>query len=351
MGKTPNNPEENYADILKTAQEEAIKAAQEQAQAMLGNLAGFQMPGMEDLQAQIEAQMKACVPDLDQIQAAQAAMGAPGGMPAGMNISAEEIKQNMQLANAYAQAFGGYQQADTEDEEWEIERAGDGLLNDDQLRLLAFGAPLFIYNSEQVDSYASEYDTDTIREQMSDWWGIEDGATTWKTVRWLLGEGHHAEADEALRLLQAQDLEDIIVVQGLKGIGNAHPLESAEAGQAEGKMQDVCSILGLMIREGYCTADEVPSTVIAWDLVRVVNVARWTYQCGYITLDEMWQIMQTAEQTALSHFSSWEEYGRSFVLGRGVWHGDPDDCETAQELVTTLLHSAESPWKQIPWTA
>lgn len=341
MGKTPNKPEENYADILKAAQEEAIKAAQEQAQAMLGNLAGFQMPDMEDLQAQIEAQMKACVPDLDQIQAAQAAMGAPGGMPAGMDLPTEEIKRNMQLADAYAQALGGYQQAGAEDGEWEIERAGDGQLNAAQLRLLAFGAPLFVYNSEQVDSYESEYDTDTIREQMNDWWGIQDGATTWRTVRWLLDEGHHAEADEALRLLHEQ---------GLEGIGAAQPLESAGAGQAEGKMQDVCSILGLMLREGYCTADEVPSTVIAWDLVRVVNVARWTYQCGYITLDEMWQIMQTAEQTAISHFSSWEEYGRSFVLGRGVWHGDPDDCETAQEIVTTLLHSPESPWKQIPWT-
>lgn len=331
MGKTPNKPEENYADILKAAQEEAIKAAQEQAQAMLGNLAGFQMPGMEDLQAQIEAQMKACVPDLSEIQAAQAALGAPGGMPAGMSVSEEEIKLNMQLANTYAQALGGYQTAGAAEEEWEIERADAGQLDATQLRLLAFGAPLFVYNSEQVDSYESEYDTDTIREQMSDWWDIQDGATTRGTVRWLLEEGHHAEADEALRLLHAQGMESVV------------------SGQPEGKIQDVCAILGLMLREGYCTAGEIPSTVIAWDLVRVVNVARWTYQCGYISFEEMWQIMQTAEKSALQHFSSWEEYGRSFVLGRGVWHGEPEDCETAQEIVTILLRSDESPWKQIPW--
>ena len=63
----------------------------------------------------------------------------------------------------------------------------------------------------------------------------------------------------------------------------------------------------------------------------------------------MWQIMEIAGKEALQHFSSWEEYGRSFVLGRGVWHGEPEDCETAQEIITTLLRSAQSPWTQIPW--
>ena len=331
MGKTDNQPEANYAEILKAAQEQALRATQEQAQALFGNIPGFQMPGLEDLQAQIQAQMQACVPDLDQIQAAQAAMGAPGGMPAGMTLSEEEMKLNMKLANDYAQALGGYQQTDMETEEWEIERADDGQLNPTQLRLLAFGAPLFVYNSEQVDSYGSEYDTDTIKDQMSDWWGIKDQATTWQTVRWLLEEGHHAEADEALRILHEK---------GRKTVTSGTPGE---------KMQDVVLICNLMLQQEYCSAAEIPSTVIAWDLVRIVNVARWTHLCGYISVDEMWQIMEIAGKEALQHFSSWEEYGRSFVLGRGVWHGEPEDCETAQEIITTLLRSAQSPWTQIPW--
>lgn len=87
MKKADNKPEENYEDIIKATQEQAIKAIHEQAQAMFANIPGFQMPGMEDLQAQIQAQMQACVPNLDQIQAAQAALGAPGGMPAGTTNS------------------------------------------------------------------------------------------------------------------------------------------------------------------------------------------------------------------------------------------------------------------------
>ena len=58
-----------------------------------------------------------------------------------------------------------------------------------------------------------------------------------------------------------------------------------------------------------------------------------------------------AADTALEHFSSWEEYGWSFILGRGVWHGDPADSETAYEIIKLLLENGESPWKQSSWEA
>ena len=43
----------------------------------------------------------------------------------------------------------------------------------------------------------------------------------------------------------------------------------------------------------------------------------------------MWQVMQVAGDTARKHFSSWEEYGRSFAMGRGVLarrRGGLPDC-------------------------
>lgn len=105
-----------------------------------------------------------------------------------------------------------------------------------------------------------------------------------------------------------------------------------------------------MLENGWYPQGKIPESVIAWDLVRVVNLGRWAYLCGYVNADEMWQIMQVAADTAVEHFSSWEEYGQSFVMGRGVWHGDPDDSETAKEIVELLLENDESPWKQSYWT-
>lgn len=59
--------------------------------------------------------------------------------------------------------------------------------------------------------------------------------------------------------------------------------------------------------------------------------------------------MQITADTAQKYFSSWEEYGRSFVIGRGIWHGEPQDCESAHEIVTLLLENEESPWKLVNW--
>ncbi len=298
MGTDEFKMPEGYAEMVKAAQEQAIKAAQAQAQAMLGNIPGVQIPNMEEIQKQMQAGM----PDLAQIQAMQA-----------------------QMQNAFQEIISNPESLS----EWDIERANDGKLNEKQLYLLAFGAPLFVYNSENVDSYDSQYDVEITKQQMDEWWGIQDHDSAIDTVQWLCQEGHHAKADAVLRLI----------------LSNA---ESVPAELAD-KYDDVRTILNYMLENQLCTIEEIPVSSMAWDLVRVVNVARWTQQCGYITTDEMWQIMNVAAEMATQNFASWEEYGRSFAFGRGVWHGDEDDCETAQDIVNTLLKKEESPWIQFSW--
>lgn len=334
---TPKSPEE----ITKAAQEAAIKAAMEQAQAMFGGLTGFQMPDMSSLQEQINAQMKAAVPNLEEIQAQQAAMGTLGGIdPETVNQVAQ---QNMAYASQTMEAMlnGNFEEGqaaffnnlgDLMDTEWEIHRKGNSMLTKEQNKLLALGAPLLVYNSENVDSIESRIDADSFREQLKSWWDITDKDSTFDIVNWLLHEGHHDDADDALAKLHEKGLENI-------------------SGQDEenSKMEDVCLIVEHMLEERYCTPENIPSTAIAWDLVRLVNLARWAYLCGYVNQKEMWEIMQIAVNTAKDTFNSWNEYGLSFILGRGVWHGDTDDCDTAQEIITTLLSKDESPWKQIQW--
>lgn len=70
--------------------------------------------------------------------------------------------------------------------------------------------------------------------------------------------------------------------------------------------------------------------------------------------DASWEITNKGDgkltaDMAKKTFHSWEEYGLSFAIGRGVWKGDTDDYETADEVISTLLRKNESPWKQIEW--
>ena len=324
----PQSPEE----IARAAQEAAL----EQMRAMMGS-----MPGIPDMQAQIMAQMQAAVPNLAEIQAQQAAMGTLGGVDAA--AVAEAARQNLAQAAATMQAMQDgslekeLREANAaaldwlgEDDGWEIKHAATCRLKAEQMRLMAFAAPLLVYNDEAVDAVESEVLPETYRAQLQSWWGITDRDSTLGIVQWLLHEGHHADADAALALMRG---------------------DQPKAGDPEEKAEDVQLIAEFMIRNGYCTAETLPQTVIAWDLVRIANLGRWALHAGYLSEEEMWQVMQVAADTAREHFSSWEEYGRSFAFGRGVWHGDEEDCQTAWEIVTTLLEEETSPWQQIPWNA
>lgn len=318
-----NSNSQSAEEMVRAAQEAAVKAAMEQAQAMFGNMPGFQMTG--GMQEQIMAQMGASMPDMAELQAQQEAMLKAAGIDP--ETVAQAGRQNMAYANQMMEAFG--------DDSWTINRAEYGKLDEEQLRLLAFGAPMLVYNDENVDTIDSDADVETIKYTLEDWWNVADRDSTLGIVRWLLEEGHHAEADEALAEIRTRGFETISQEERL---------------DEDSKMGDVCLIMESMIENGWCPEDRMPESVIAWDLVRVVNLGRWAYLCGYVNADEMWQIMQVAADTAVEHFSSWEEYGRSFIMGRGVWHGDPDDSETAKEIVELLLENDESPWKQSYWT-
>ena len=327
----PQSPEK----IARAAQEAAL----EQMRAMMGSIPG--MPDMGDMQAQIMARMQAAMPDLAEIQAQQAAMGTLSGVDAA--AVAEAARQNMAQAAATMQAMQDgslekeLREANAaaldwldENDGWEIRHAKTCLLTAVQRRLMAFAAPLLVYNDEAVDAVESEIAPETYRAQLQSWWNITDRDSTLEIVRWLLLEGHHADADAALALMRG---------------------DQPEAGDPEEKAEDVQLIAEFMIRNGYCTAETLPQTVIAWDLVRIANLGRWALHAGYLSEEEMWQVMQVAADTAREHFSSWEEYGRSFAFGRGVWHGDEEDCQTAWEIVTALLEEEASPWRQIPWNA
>lgn len=330
----PQSPEE----IARAAQEAAL----EQIRAMMGSIPGMSdIPNMGDMQAQIMAQMQAAVPNLAEIQAQQAAMNTFGGVDAA--AVAEAARHNMAQAAATMQAMQDgslekeMRKANAaaldwlgEDDGGEIKHAGTCCLTPEQCRLMAFAAPLLVYNDEAVDAVESGVLPETYRAQLQSWWDITDRDSTLGIVQWLLHEGHHADADAALALMRG---------------------DQPDAGDLEEKAEDVQSIAEFMIENGYCTAEMLPQTAIAWDLVRIANLGRWAFHAGYLSEDEMWQVMQVAADAACGHFASWEEYGRSFAFGRGVWHGDEEDCQTAWEIVTALLEEETSPWRQIPWNA
>lgn len=327
----PQSPEE----LAKAAQKAAIKAVMEQNQALFGNMPGYQMPDMQAMQEQIMAQMKMAVPNLDEIQERQAQQLAAAGIDTDMLSQA--FSQNMAYVR---EMMTGGEEAGTDswldltDDEWEINRAETSELTEEQLRLLALGAPILVYNGERVNTIACESELETVRNTLESWWDVTDHDSTFHIAKWLLDEGYHADADNLLQSLGSEGLKHLLAN------GAEDENETAE---------EVRLIMLTMLENEYCTEENLPKSALAWDLVRMVNLARWSHLCDYISEEEMWQIMQAASDAAHEHFASWEEYGLSFIFGRGVWHGNPEDSETASEIVSVLLEKDGSPWKQSTW--
>ena len=74
------------------------------------------------------------------------------------------LEKELREANAAALDWLG------EDDGWEIKHAATCRLKAEQMRLMAFAAPLLVYNDEAVDAVESEVLPETYRAQLQSWW-------------------------------------------------------------------------------------------------------------------------------------------------------------------------------------
>lgn len=87
----------------------------------------------------------------------------------------------------------------------------------------------------------------------------------------------------------------------------------------------------------------------AWDLVRVIHVARLNYGVGYLTADEAWSYMGRAAAGLRAQYGLWAEMRQAFLNGRAWWAGELDDEfeQAYRELLSPT--NAESPWRKVVW--
>jgi hypothetical protein len=90
-----------------------------------------------------------------------------------------------------------------------------------------------------------------------------------------------------------------------------------------------------------------PRDLLAWDLARLVHVARRGRHARFLSEAEAWEFLLGAGALAGPHFAGWEDFGQCFLNGRSAWAGGPDP--RIERAVATLLERPESPWRRNPW--
>ena len=93
-------------------------------------------------------------------------------------------------------------------------------------------------------------------------------------------------------------------------------------------------------------------TIRSWDLGRSIALCRWGYDVGFLTEKEAWgKIMYYAKQIQ-PLYSSWDEYGFSYMGGRLFWassFGSVNDYIAITSVVYNALISESGYWHSLRW--
>ena len=109
--------------------------------------------------------------------------------------------------------------------------------------------------------------------------------------------------------------------------------------------------IGNLVKEGL-VRDEVEFSRIggvAFEATRLVAIARMCAESKYISEQEMWEYVDFADEQAHKSLTSWEDYGKSYVIGDCLWGADSYDLGQSSKIIRKLINDPKSPWKLFPF--
>lgn len=199
---------------------------------------------------------------------------------------------------------------------------------------LATCAVLTQANGERHDTLAGcDQTPDNVEiagQVLSGSWGITNREELLATLTSLENGGHRRDFDALTSIVASSTPEDLDALR--KRVSNdpvaASQLELAVArgGELSGK------------------------SIAGWDYGRYVFLCRRGYLCGYLTEEEAWSRIMPVARALQATFSSWQELGENYLVGRQYWQGEraiiPDQFADARDA---LLTDPASPWLTLPW--
>ncbi|MFE9789720.1 DUF1266 domain-containing protein [Nocardia salmonicida] len=239
-------------------------------------------------------------------------------------------------------------------------------MSDDELRALALGA----FYSTRWDAFHDamllgperEHPLGDRRELAIDTltgaWGITDGTEARASMEQLL-DGMHAplyslvhplvmasvNASERDRFGERADKQRAF----LRQVGSFRGMDNPEA-----LVRDY-DIWAQAIKIGFTDhlSRPLPNDIHAWDLARVVAVARMAFTAGYIDADVAWEYCMRALVPAQRRYRNWRQFGDAYLTGWTYWQATEDLAELKNggvdrrmELVR-LWTRPTSPWRRI----
>lgn len=220
-----------------------------------------------------------------------------------------------------------------------IKNPNGSSISNEQKKALAVGA----INGEQTSCYVDTLETGMedrrLNKGLNEYWGVYNSDTALSTLEWLKNDGHRIFFDKIYSILTTEDQAN-----WKNSVNDYFGEESDKAYDFLKKLSDTVEEL-----KG---EDNIPESsfqkgILAWDMGRMVVVARMCYDKKFIDKETAWNYINHALTNSKGQFNSWKELGDSYIIGRAMWSGNDMMLPGLKGIAQDLLTKEESPWKKI----
>jgi hypothetical protein len=208
-----------------------------------------------------------------------------------------------------------------------IERIARPRLTPAQRWALAAGANMARARGDSLDSLAIGLPRKQLRAMLLQGWNIKGPEDVEPTLDWLDREGHTHQLRAMLKAIAAVP----------------PPKIDAWLGQYDEDVQRACRF-AIQHREAFKDGE-----IVAWDLERLIFVARAGFSAGYLDQAQAWQHIERAAQRLRRTYGSWSEMSENYLLGRRYW-GEGEALQKRFDAAAHwLLTDRRSPWRRLDW--
>lgn len=227
--------------------------------------------------------------------------------------------------------------------EAKFRKSSDSMLDREQLFALAFYTPISEWWKANTNTL-SFLNAKKIQPYLEGW-GIDTPDGYWGLTEYFMQDGRRWYFDFIYHMVQNapeeqwEELMDEKFGQNERAYRYFKQLRNGE-------------VLGILKQKGILTFDsELELGVAGYDAAILVGQARKAHTGNLISEEDAWKVINFAKELALQHFSSWEEFGKSFALGFALdMRESYDDYkEEVYHIYQQVLENPNSPWNTLDW--
>ncbi len=217
-------------------------------------------------------------------------------------------------------------------------------LTNEQYQKIAIGA---LYSEQQgafINSLTTGLGKDKLQNLLSNWWGIENHEDAIESLSYLKDKGFRYYFPTVIEAYKSTpDKAEDIIISGFNQTDESYQEDIEKAYSQYIHLNETWEeLISNNILEN--TNDLIKLGNVGWDAGRLVFLTRMCFDAEYLSEQEAWGFIDNAYKLATKSFRSWDEFSKSYIIGRGMWGGENCANQGIMTIAEYLLKNDKSPW-------